>query len=309
MERTLGGPVWSRRTKALLAGLLFCSPWIAAFCVFQVYPIAKAFYYSLTAFNLLQPPQFIGLQNYQQLFHDPKFYLSLWNTVYITVFGLIPQLVFALAMALLLNTEVKGRSLYRTIYFLPTIVPIVASSLLWMWLFNPEHGLIDQVLSFLHLGRPAWLVDPLWTKPALILMGFWGTGTSTVMYIAALQDVPQMYYEAATIDGANGWRKLWHITLPAISPVTLFLLIMGLIYSFQTFTQAYIFTGGGGGENIGGPSNSLLFYAVYLFQQAFSFLQMGYASAMAWVLFIIVVVLAIIIFKTSARWVYYGGEK
>ena len=299
-----------RNLKLLLLGLLFSSPWIATFFIFQVYPIVKAFYYSLTSYNLLQPPQFIGFQNYVNLFQDPKFYLSLWNTMYIAIFGLIPQLVFSLAMALLLNNEVKGRALYRTIYFLPTIVPIVASSLLWMWLLNPEHGLIDQVLGALHLGQPAWLVDPMWTKPSLILMGFWGTGTNTVMYLASLQDVPQTYYESARIDGAGPWKRFWNVTLPAISPMTLFLLIMGLISSFQTFSQAYIFSNGGaGGQNIGGPNNSLLFYAVYLFQQAFSFLQMGYAAAMGWVLFIIVVILTVIIFLTAARWVYYGGEK
>ncbi|RDW22194.1 spermidine/putrescine ABC transporter permease [Oceanobacillus arenosus] len=297
----------NRQRRTLIIGLLFASPWIIGFLIFQVYPIITSFYYSLTDYNLFSAPEWVGIENYKELFGDDKFYLSLYNTVYITVFGLIPQLAFSLVMALILNMNVKGQSLYRTIYFLPTLVPVVASSLLWMWLFNSQYGLINEFLGAIGLIEPNWLLDPNWTKAAIIIMGFWATGTNTIMYLAALQDVPKTFYEAAEIDGANSWQKFWHITLPAISPITLFLLIIGLIGSFQTFAQAHVL--GTQSQSVGGPENSMLFYAVYLYQNAFSFLKMGYASAMAWILFIIVLILTILIFKSSAKWVYYGGDK
>jgi multiple sugar transport system permease protein len=242
------------------------------------------------------------------MFRDEKVWLSLYNTLFMAVFGLFPHLAFALAIALLLNRNVKGQSIYRTIYFLPTLVPVVAATLLWMWLLNAQYGLINELLGRIGLPQPVWLLDPLWTKPALIMMGFWGTGTTTIMYLAALQEVPKLYYEAADIDGANAWHKFRHITLPAISPMTLFHVIMGLIGALQLFTQGYVFTEGNK-QSMGGPENSLLFYAIYLYQTAFSFLKMGYASAMAWLLFLIVFLLTIIVFKTSAKWVYYGGER
>ncbi|MFY0758897.1 sugar ABC transporter permease [Metabacillus dongyingensis] len=307
MKESLESGINRRKRKQFLIGILFTSPWIVGFFIFQIYPILMSFYYSLTDYNLFSDPVWVGFDNYKQLFSDEKFFLSLYNTFYITAFGLIPHMAFALLMAMLLNTKVKGMSIYRTIYFLPTLVPAVAGSLLWMWMFNGQYGLINEVLSWFGLVQPNWLVDPSWTKPAIIIMGFWGTGTTTIMYLASLQDVPAVYYEAAEIDGANFWHKFRHITLPAISPVTLFLLIIGLIGSFQFFTQGIIFAQSA--QSIGGPENSMLFYAVYLYQTAFSFLKMGYASAMAWVLFIIVLLFTIIILKTSARWVYYGGEK
>ncbi|MCJ8014450.1 sugar ABC transporter permease [Paenibacillus sp. KQZ6P-2] len=297
-----------RARKRLYTGLLFISPWLFGLLVFQLLPIMTSLYYSLTDFNLFGSPEWVGVDNFVALAHDKKMYLSLYNTIFITIFGLFPQIAFALVIALLLNRDVKGKSLYRTIYFLPTLVPAIAGSLLWMWLLNAQYGLINEVLGYLHLPAPNWLLDPKWTKPSLILMGFWGTGTTTIMYLAALQDVPKLYYEAASIDGASPWQKFWNITFPAISPMTLFLVIMGLIGSFQYFSQGYIFADGNG-QAIGGPENSILFYAIYLYQTAFSFLKMGYASAMAWVLFVIVFILTIIVFKTSAKWVYYGGEK
>lgn len=297
-----------RERKRLLVGLLFISPWILGFLVFQFYQILMSFYYSLTEYNLFKSPTWIGLGNYVEMFKDPKVYLSLYNTIFITIFGLFPQIAYALAIAMLLNKNVKGLSLYRTVYFLPTLVPAVAGSLLWMWLLNAQYGLINQLLGAIGLPEPNWLLDPHWIKPALILMGFWGTGTTTIMYLAALQDVPKMYYEAASIDGASVWKKFWHITLPAISPMTLFLIIMGLIGSFQYFSQGYVFADSNN-QSLGGPENSILFYAIYLYQNAFSFLKMGYASSMAWLLFVVVFILTIVVFKTSSRWVFYGGEK
>ena len=297
-----------RERKRLLIGLCFISPWLLGFLLFQFYPILSSFYYSLTDYNLFSDPKWVGLENYSTLVLDDKVWLSLYNTVFMTVFGLIPQLAFALGIALLLNRDIKGQSIYRTIYFLPTLVPAVAASLLWMWLLNAQYGLINELLGYLGLPQPNWLLDPSFTKPSLIMMGFWGTGTTTIMYLASLQEVPKMYYEAADIDGANAWQKFRHITFPSISPMTLFLVIMGLIGSLQFFTQGYVFADSSN-QAIGGPDNSLLFYAIYLYQTAFSFLKMGYASAMAWLLFVIVMILTYVVFRTSAKWVYYGGEK
>lgn len=297
-----------RERKRLLIGLAFIFPWIFGFLVFQLWPIITSLYYSLTNYNLFSAPEWVGLDNFINLAKDEKMYKSLYNTIYITVFGLFPQIAFALGIALLLNKSVKGQSLYRTIYFLPTLVPAVAGSLLWMWLLNAQYGLVNEMLSYIGIAGPNWLMDPDWLKPSLILMGFWGTGTTTIMYLAALQDVPKLYYEAASIDGASAWQKFRHITLPSISPMTLFLVIMGLIGSFQYFSQGYIFAEGNG-QAIGGPENSILFYAIYLYQNAFSFLKMGYASSMAWLLFVFVMALTLLIFKTSAKWVYYGGDK
>ena len=297
-----------RERKRLLTGLCFISPWLFGFLLFQLFPIVTSFYYSLTEFNLFSPPEWAGWSNYMEMVRDGKVWLSLYNTLYMLVFGLLPQLAFALAVALLLNNNVRGLSVYRTIYFLPTLVPAVAATLLWMWLLNAQYGLINDILGRIGLPQPVWLLDPQWTKPALIMMGFWGTGTTTIMYLAALQEVPRLYYEAAEIDGANVWHKFRHITLPAISPMTLFHIIMGIIGTLQLFTQGYVFAEGNE-QSIGGPENSLLFYAIYLYQTAFSFLKMGYASAMAWMLFLIVLVLTLIVFRTSAKWVYYGGER
>jgi len=297
-----------RERKRLRAGLLFISPWLFGFLVFQLSPILMSLYYSLTEYNLFTSPKWVGFANYAEMAKDSKMYLSLYNTMFITVFGLFPQLAYALAVALLLNRNVKGLSLYRTIYFLPTLVPAVAGSLLWMWLLNAQYGLINQVLGAIGLPEPNWLMDAHWLKPSLILMGFWGTGTTTIMYLAALQDVPKMYYEAASIDGASAWHKFRHITLPAISPMTLFLVIMGLIGSFQYFSQGYVFAESNN-QSIGGPENAILFYAIYLYQNAFSFLKMGYASAMAWLLFVIVFILTIVVFKSSSKWVFYGGDR
>ncbi len=309
MARAGGNAVGIRRRerKILLKGLLFTSPWIIGFLIFQLYPILTSFYYSLTEYNLFKAPKWVGLDNYKALFRDEKFYKSMYNTLYITIVGVVPHMAYALAMALLLNAKVKGQSIYRTIYFLPTLVPAVAGSLLWMWLLNSQYGLINMALEAIGIAGPNWLIDPDWTKPSLVLMGFWGTGTITVMYLAALQDVPKMFYEAAEIDGASKWRQFWTITFPSISPMTLFQLIMMLISSFQYFTEGMVFAEAT--QSMGGPENSLLFYSIYLYQQAFSFLNMGYASAMAWMLFLVVMAFALVIFKTSARWVYYGGDK
>ncbi len=297
-----------KRNKAIMHGILFALPWIIGFLIFQLYPIIASAYYSFTEYSLLQPPKFIGLENYTALLKDEKFLISLKNTIYITVIGVPIQLLYALIMAMLLNMKVKGKSIYRTLYYIPSIVPIVASSVLWIWILNPQYGLLNSFLGKLGLYQPAWLTDPSLTKPSLIMMDVWRSGGTMLIYLAALQGVPRNLYEAAEIDGAGKLKRFFNITLPAISPVILFQLIMGLINSFQYFTQAFMFSSGAHLQISGGPENSLLFYSIYIYQNAFSFLKMGYASAMAWILFIIVLVVTLIVFKTSLKWVYYDAE-
>jgi multiple sugar transport system permease protein len=287
-------------------GLLFASPWLIGGSVFIAYPILASFYYSFCSYDAIRPAKWVGLRNYRQMLtDDPLFWKALGNTLYMVAVGLPIGLVASLCVALLLNRKVRGVALYRTLYFLPSITPVVATSILWLWLLNPEIGLINILLAKIGFtNAPAWLQDPLWAKPALILMGLWGAGGGMVIYLAGLQDVPAALYEAARIDGAGRMALFRHVTLPMLSPVILFNLVMGLIGSFQYFTQVYVMTGG-----TGSPEDSTLFYALHLFNRAFTDFRMGYASAMAWVLFVITLCCASLIFRSSARWVYYEGEQ
>jgi multiple sugar transport system permease protein len=284
-------------------GLLFASPWLIGFAVFVAYPICASLFYSFCAWDAIRAPHWVGLQNYQRLFtEDDLFWKSLGNTMFMVIVGLPLGLAASLGIALLLNQKLRGMAFYRTLYYLPSITPVIASSILWLWLLNPEIGLVNIALMKAGITHPpAWLTDPAWSKPALVLMGLWGAGGGMVIYLAALQDVPTPLYEAASLDGANILQQFRHVTLPMLSPVILFNLIMGLIGSFQYFTQAYVMTNGG-------PEDSTTFYALHLFNRAFLDFKMGYASAMAWVLFVITLACAFLVFRSSARWVYYGGE-
>lgn len=282
-------------------GWLFISPWIIGFLAFSLYPFLASLFYSFTNYDILNPPKWIGLANYVGLVHDPLFWTALYNTIYYTIVTVPLSTVIAIALAMLLNMNVKGLPLYRTIFYLPAVVPAVASSILWLWLFNPSFGLLDSLLRGVGLPAPGWVFSVAWAKPALIIMGLWGLGAPMVIYLASLQGVPQDLYEAASIEGAGTWAKIRNVTIPFISPVILFNVILGLIGAFQIFTQAYVMTSGG-------PSNSTLFYALYMYEQAFQFLHMGYASAMAWVMFALIMLATLLIFRSSARWVYYGGE-
>lgn len=294
------------------AGILFALPWIIGFLVFSLYPIVMSIYYSMTDFNMFQAPKLVGVQNYANLFKDPKFYKSLWNTVYMTAFATPLCLAVGLLLAVLLNQKVKGMPFFRTFFYLPSVVPLVASSMLWLWILNPQYGLLNMVLKKLGVYQPNWLSDPKFTKPALIIMGIWGVGGIMIVFLAALQDVPRALYEAAEMDGANVVQRFFYITLPGISPVIFFQLIMGIINNFQYFTQAYLMIGSSSGGQLnvtsGGPENSLLFYALYLYNKAFTSFKMGEAAAMAWILFVIVAVVTFIIFKTQDKWVNYGDE-
>ncbi|MFA6134989.1 MAG: sugar ABC transporter permease [Phycisphaerae bacterium] len=300
-----------KANRERIAGLLFIAPFLAGFGIFTIYPVLASLYYSFCKYDILSPPTFAGMSNYRALLTDELFLQGLWNTMSFTFASVPLCMLVALVLAFLLNLKLRGQALYRTIFFLPSIVPVIASSVLWLWLLNGDCGLINQALrpllvklNFLlgtHLEPPGWLTHPACAKPALILMSTWGVGGSMILYLAALGDVPKQLYEAADIDGATTWRKTWHITIPMISPVLFFTLIMGLIGSFQYFSQPMVMWPNGS------PGDSGLFYAQYLFQNAFNYLRMGYASAQAWILFVVIVVTTMLVFRSTRRFVHYGG--
>ena len=292
-----GRSVW----RDLRNGLLFASPWLIGFLMFTLYPLITSFYYSFTIYPIGKPPSWIGGQNYQLLVKDELFWTSMYNTFYYVFFFLPLGTIWALAAAFLLNVKLRGILGFRTLFFMPTIVPLVASSVVWMWIFNPQYGLVNGFLATFGVRGPSWLNNPDWSKSALILMSIWGVGHAIVIYLAALQDVPAELYEAAEIDGASTWRKVLNVAVPMISPAILFNVILGMIGAFQYFTQAYVMTQGG-------PLNSTLFYALYLYRSAFQYFKMGYAAAMAWILLLFVLATTLLVFRSSARWVYYRSD-
>lgn len=297
-----------RGQRRWLAGVGFSSPWLIGLVVFTAGPIIASLYYSFTDFNLFQSPRWVGLGNYRALFSDDRFHQAVWNTFYLAAIGVPLGLALALLVALALNFPVRGQPLYRAIVYLPAIVPIVTATYLWRWILNAQYGYLNRMLGWLHIPQPDWLDDPVWTKPSVILITLWGLGSMAVIYLAALQQVPQQQYEAAAVDGANGWQRFWNVTWPALTPVTLFQLIMGIILSLQIFTQPYLLVQSKLNPASGGPGNSLLTYSMYLYQNAFVYLKMGYASAMAWILFIVIGALTAIVLVTSKHWVHYGTE-
>lgn len=292
-----------RDRQRLFNGLLFISPWIIGFLAFRVYPFFASLYYSFTFYPVLKSPNWVGLDNYRNLLDDPRFLTSLWNSSYYAGVAVPLGAIVGILLAMLLNMRVRGLSFFRTIFFLPSITPVVAASIVWLWMFNPRSGVINFILEMVGVDGPAWLGDPFWAKPALILMSLWGLGGAVVIYLAALQDVPRDLTEAADLDGANSGQKLWYVTIPMISPVILFNVITGLIAAFQLFTQVHVMTDG-----TGSPADSTLMMSIYLWQSAFQFFKMGYASAQAWVLFLIIVFFTLILFRVSGRLVYYGGR-
>jgi multiple sugar transport system permease protein len=288
--------------REFYAGYLFASPWIVGFLIFGGGPLIFSLFMSFCQYDVLSQPKFVGFDNYTtMLFHDPLFYKSLWNTIYIAI-GVPLGMAVSLGIAMLLNFEVKGMAVYRTFFYLPAIMPAVAASILWIWIFNPHQGILNNLLAKVGVSGPEWLSAESWSKPAVILMGLWGAGSGMIVWLAGLKGIPAHLYEAAEIDGAGPWAKFRAITLPMLSPYILFNLIMGLIGAFQKFTEAFIMTRGG-------PVDSTLFYAYNLFNYAFKYMKMGYASAMAWVLFGIVLVLTVIQLRLSKRWVHYESEQ
>lgn len=288
-----------KAAKEARTGLLFASPWIFGFLVFLLYPLCASLYYSFCDYSVLKAPVFIGLDNYTELFRDDVFYTSLYNTLFYALFALPLSTLMALGLAMLLNTKVKGLAFYRTIFFLPSIVPMISLAMLWLWMFNGEYGLVNNGLSALHLPTQPWLTDKDWTKPALIFMSMWGVGNAMVIYLAGLQNVPQPLYEACDLDGATPWQKTWNVTLPMLSPVIQFNVILGMIGSLQVFAIPYVMFGSGG------PERSAYFYAMYLYDNAFNYQRMGYASAMGWIMFIVIFVATRIAIKISDKRVHY----
>ena len=290
-----------RERRRLAAGLLFVSPWIIGFLAFKIYPVVASFYYGFTFYDIVRTPHWLGLENYRDLLTDRQFRIAIANTGYYTLLSVPSGLVAAYLLAFLLNQKLYGRSLLRTVFYLPTIVPTVSSAMLWLWIMDTQFGLINATLASLGLPGIPWLSHPSWSKPSLVLINLWYVGNTMVIFLAALQDVPQALYDAGKVDGANWLQQLVHITIPLTTPAILFTLITGLIRASQTFSFPYILTNGG-------PADSTLFYALYLYRTAFVYLRMGFASAMAWILFIVIVIFTYLVFKSSGRWVFYGSD-
>ncbi|MGP4038652.1 carbohydrate ABC transporter permease [Gracilibacillus sp. D59] len=283
--------------RNLRNGLLFISPWIIGFACFTAIPLFSSLYYSFTQYDLISEPTFVGFDNYRSLlFEDDLFYQVLGNTMYMIFIGLTFTTIMTIFIAILLNTKgIKGISFFRVVFFIPTLVPFVVLAILWIWILQPDSGVVNSLLGLFGIEGPGWFSSPTWSKPGFILMATWMAGNMILIYLAALSDIPQSLYEAASIDGANALHKVFLITLPMLRPAILFNAITGMIGVFQSFAEAFIITDGG-------PDNSTLFYSLYLYRNAFQYFNMGYASAMAWILLVIALTITAIFFSLSKRW-------
>lgn len=293
---------WSPQTRRrAVNGYAFISPWIIGFVLFTIYPILASFYYSFTRYDIVREPRWIGLENYRTLlFEDLIFRRVMGNTVYLVALGVPAGIVVAYLLALLLNNPIKFRPVFRTVFFLPTLVPAVAAAEVWRWVLNSQWGLINAWLKA--RGRPIipFLSSQAWAKNTLIIIHCWAQGTAMMIFLAALQDVPRSLYDAANVDGANAWQRFRYVTVPMTTPAMLFLVITHLIGMFQYFTMGWLLTSGG-------PNFPTEFFSIYLYRNAFEYFKMGYASALSWVLFLIIVSFTALTFRSSERWVYYGG--
>lgn len=284
-----------------LVGLAFVSPWLIGFLAFTLWPFLRSVYLSFTRYDIMRPPKWVGAANYQSLLtEDPIFWTSVGVTLKYAAVAVPLFIVVGVGLALLLNANIRGITIYRTIFYVPSIIPMVAGSMVFMWILNPQIGMVNGILKMVGITGPAWLSDTKWAFASLVLLGLWGVGGSMVIYLAGLKDIPTYLYEAAIVDGAGPFRRLTKITLPMLTPVIFFNLVMGVIGALQYFTQAFIMTQGG-------PEDSTRFYALYLFDRAFRYADMGYASAMAWILFLVIIALMGVLFGTQKKWVHYGG--
>ena len=282
-------------------GILLALPAILGFLIFTLGPVVASFWISLTDWNIYGEHNYIGLANYREMFtEDPLFRRSLTATLYYALGSVPAVLLVAFAVALLLNQDVKGKSLFRTIFYLPVLVPVIANTILWLWLFNPDFGLINSGLEGVGLPGSQWIYDERTAVPSLVLMSAWGFGNAAVIFLAGLQGVPTHLYDAVAVDGGGAWHKLRHVTIPMMTPTIFFNLVIGLIAAFQAFAEAYVMTEGG-------PSNATLFFVYYLYRTAFTESRMGYASALAWLLFVVILVVTALVFRTARHWVYYEG--
>lgn len=307
---TLGSPRRRRRSTRqsrsdTRAALLFISPWVIGFLVFTLWPVIYSAYLSFTEYDVINPPSYVGFDNYTQMFADEKVRLALKNTFIFTVISVPAKIIVSLLLALLLKQAARATGFFRTAFFLPKMTPPVAIGVLLLLLFNGQQGLVNQFLGIFGINGPAWTTDPHWVKPGLVLMSLWTIGATIIILLAALQNVPRELYDSAMVDGASAWNRFWRITVPLISPSIFFVLIISTIDALQSFTEAYTAFFGSGNTTY--SNDAALFYAIYLFQQAFQFLHMGYASALAWLMFLIVMVVTALQFWGSKKFVYYEG--
>jgi multiple sugar transport system permease protein len=294
----------SIRRKEAVWGYIFISPWIVGLVVFTLGPLLAVFYFSLTRYDLYSPPRWIGLSNFFKAFsgEDELFYKALYNTLYFVVINVPASLVLGFILALLVNRSLFGRNIFRAIFYAPAVIPLVAACTIWSTLYAPEIGLINYVLGLIGIPGPNWFASRFWSKPAIVIMGTWNVGEVMIIFLAGLKSIPDQLYEAARLDGAKGFKSLWFITIPMMTPTILFNFIMRMIKAFQVFQTAYVLTGGG-------PLNSTRFLALHLYKNAFETFYMGYASALGVVLFAVVLIFAIFVLRWSERWVYYAGGK
>ena len=296
-----------RNRKENRDGLLFALPWLIGFLAFSLYPIVMSAYYSFTDFSAIKDPTWVGLKNYQELFKDKLFWQSLRNTLLYVVISVPVTILVSLFLAALLKIVRVGKAFFRSVFFVPSIFPVVASTMIWLLILDPISGYMNRFLNLIGLSSVNWLGNPPWTKPALVIMTCWGVGSTVVILLAAMGDVSAELYEAASIDGAGTWKQFWNITVPGISHVLIYQVILAIINGFQYFTQVYILCSAQSGNLSGGigagKQNSLLMYPLYLFQNAFGRLKMGTASAMAWILFVIVLILTLLLLKVSDKYV------
>jgi multiple sugar transport system permease protein len=290
-----------RSKREELTGWFFISPWVMGFLIFLLYPLVASLYFAFCDYSVLRPPIWTGLDNFVTLFQDDVFWKALYNTIYFTALYLPLSLIVALGLAMLLNTKVKGQAIYRTIFYLPSLVPMVATAVLFLWVFDSDHGVVNALLAAAGIKGPQWITDSAWSKFTIVLLSIWGVGNTMIIYLAGLQEVPQSLYEAAEVDGAKVWAKTWAVTLPMISPIIFFNLVMGIVGSIQIFTVPYIMFPGGA------PARSTYFYTAYLYDNAFRFHNMGYASAMGWIMFVIILGLTVIAQRFTEKHIYYGG--
>lgn len=300
-----GGRAGFRRAEAR-AGWAFISPWILGFLIFTAVPMLASLYLSFTEYDVLRPPRAAGLDNYAELISDRRLRLALWNSFFYTVLFVPLSIAIALGLSLLLDRVTRAAGFFRTVFYLPSLTPTVAVGALFLWVLNPSVGLLNRALALVGIDGPGWTTEPDWIKPGLVIMSLWSLGGTVVILYAALKNVPQTLYEAARIEGASAWSEFRHVTLPMISGAVFFVLIVNTIAALQVFDEVY--TMYFGQMDSGAAGSAALFYVVYLFRQAFEFLNMGYASAMAWLLFIVILVITLIQLRVSKSWVYYEGR-
>ena len=291
-----------QRRREALWGIACVTPAVLGFLLWQLGPIVASLGIAFTDWRIAGTPEWIGLENFRQIFFDDALFRKSLGVTFYYALGSVPlRLVFAFFLAILLNQKVRGLPIFRTIFYLPSLVPIIASSVLWIWLFNPDFGLLNAALRPLGIPKLQWIYGSDTVIPSLILMSLWDVGPLMIIFLAGLQGVPRQLYEAVEIDGGNTWHRLRHVTLPLMTPTILFNLILSIIGAMQTFVQPYIMTDGG-------PNNNSLLFVLYLYQKAFQQSQMGYASALAWILFVIIAVLSFFVLRSSSSWVYYEGR-